>query len=51
MATKTCMFCSLDWTVSVLDRQNNYVCPRCEKFLQSHKGKVVQRNKTLRKGK
>jgi hypothetical protein len=46
--TKTCIFCNLTWVVSALDKQAHYCCPKCEKFLKTHNGKVVQRNKTRR---
>lgn len=45
MNTKTCMFCNLEWVVSALDKSTNYTCPRCEKFLATHRGKVLRRNK------
>jgi uncharacterized paraquat-inducible protein A len=46
--TKTCIFCNLTWIVSALNKSSSYTCPKCEKFLQTHKGKTVARNKARR---
>lgn len=44
--SKKCNMCRLSWNVSVKDKQENYICPVCEKRIP----KVLLKNKNKFEG-